>query len=167
MAQDIRFHLEPFGELAKKIRFIKEPIGRNTAPAIGLAAIYLKDISPESLMAVMPSDHAIPDADAYLMDLRLAIQGALKDYLVTFGIKPTHPETGYGYIKVDKASKVETEGLLKVDRFVEKPDLQTARSYLSDGGYYWNSGIFVWKTSKILSEIQKTSPRSPSDVERN
>ena len=157
-AQDIRFHLEPLGSLAKEIQFITAPMGRNTAPAIGLAAIYLNHLFPESIMIVMPSDHAIPDAKKFLSDLKLAIQGAKKDSLVTFGIKPNRPETGYGYIKVIKSSRTKPKSLLKVERFVEKPDLKTAKKYLSDGNYFWNSGIFVFKTSKILSELQTHLP---------
>jgi mannose-1-phosphate guanylyltransferase/mannose-6-phosphate isomerase len=157
-AQDIRFHLEPFGPLAQKIRFTKEPLGKNTAPAIGLNAIYLSQVSPESIMIVMPSDHAITDNEKFLDDLKVAIEGAREDHLVTFGIKPSRPETGYGYIKVDYSSKIKLKGVLKVECFVEKPDLETARRYVSDGGYFWNSGIFVWKTSKILSEIEKHLP---------
>jgi mannose-1-phosphate guanylyltransferase/mannose-6-phosphate isomerase len=157
-AQGIRFHLDPLGSLAKKIQFINEPLGRNTAPAVGLTAIYLSHLSPESIMIVLPSDHAIPETEKFLNNLKLAIQGAKKDYLVTFGIKPTRPETGYGYIKVTKSSKTKPKGLLKVDRFFEKPDLKTAKKYLSGGGYFWNSGIFIFKTSKILSELQKHLP---------
>jgi mannose-1-phosphate guanylyltransferase/mannose-6-phosphate isomerase len=153
-AQDIRFHIESLGPLAQSIKFIKEPVGRNTAPAIGLAAIYLHSLSPESIMIVMPSDHAIPEREKFLSDLKLSIQGAEEDHLVTFGIKPNRPETGYGYIKVANLSKKEKSKLLRVERFVEKPDLQTAMTYLSNGSYFWNSGIFVWRTSKILSEIE-------------
>jgi mannose-1-phosphate guanylyltransferase/mannose-6-phosphate isomerase len=158
MALDIRFHLESLGELAKRFKFIKEPIGRNTAPAIGLAAIYLNHLFPQSVMIVMPSDHAIPDRERFLNDLELAIQGAREDHLVTFGIKPTRPETGYGYIKVENTSSIGREGLRGVECFVEKPDLETAKKYLFNGSYYWNSGIFIWKTSKILSEIKKYLP---------
>ncbi len=157
-AQDIRFHIEPLGAWTKEIRYIKEPVGKNTAPAVGLAAVYLRHLSPESVMAVMPSDHAIPDTDKFLADLSLAIQGARDDCLVTFGIKPNRPETGYGYIKVDKNSGTKKSGLRNVERFFEKPDLQTARAYLSEGSYFWNSGIFVWKTSKILLEIKRYLP---------
>jgi mannose-1-phosphate guanylyltransferase/mannose-6-phosphate isomerase len=156
--QDIGFHLEALGAWTKEIRYIKEPMGKNTAPAVGLAAVYLRHLSPQSLMAVMPSDHAIPDTDKFLSDLELAIQGAKEDHLVTFGIKPNRPETGYGYIKVDKISGTTKSGLVRVERFLEKPDLQTARTYLTDGSYFWNSGIFVWKTSKILSEIKRHLP---------
>jgi len=133
-------------------------MGRNTAPAIGLTAIYLHRLFPESVMVVMPSDHAIPEKENFLSDLELAIQGAEKNYLITFGIKPSRPETGYGYIKADHFSKTEVKGLLKVECFAEKPDLETAKTYLSDDSYFWNSGIFVWKASKILSEIEKHLP---------
>jgi mannose-1-phosphate guanylyltransferase / mannose-6-phosphate isomerase len=163
-AQDIRFHLVPLGLQAKEIRIIKEPTGRNTAPAIGLAAMNMVRLCPESVMIVMPSDHAIPEREKFLDHLKLAVQGASKDYLVTFGIKPTRPETGYGYIRIkkrlappDPPNKPDSR-LLEVDRFLEKPDLQTANSFLSEGGYFWNSGIFVWKTSKILSEIENHLP---------
>lgn len=155
-AQDIRFHIDSLGSLAKEIGFINEPLGRNTAPAVGLAALYLNRLSPGSVMVVLPSDHAIPDPEKFLRDLKLAVQGATEDSLVTFGIKPIRPETGYGYIKV--RSKAKTKGLLKVERFFEKPDLRTAKRYLSHGGYFWNSGIFVFKTSRILSEIQTHLP---------
>ena len=155
-AQDIRFHIDSLGPLAKEIQFINEPLGRNTAPAVGLAALYLNQVSPESIMVVLPSDHAIPDADKFLRDLKPAVQGAKEDSLVTFGIKPIRPETGYGYIKV--RSKMKSKGLLKVDRFFEKPDLKTAKRYLSHGGYFWNSGIFVFKTSQLLTEIQTHLP---------
>ncbi|OGP93216.1 MAG: mannose-1-phosphate guanylyltransferase/mannose-6-phosphate isomerase [Deltaproteobacteria bacterium RBG_16_48_10] len=157
-AQDIRFHIDSLGSLAKEIQFINEPLGRNTAPAVGLAALYLNQISPASIMVVLPSDHAIPDPEKFLRDLKLAVQGAEKDSLVTFGIKPIRPETGYGYIKVRPTSKMKSRGLLKVERFFEKPDLKTAKRYLSHGGYFWNSGIFVFKASKILSELQKFIP---------
>ena len=157
-AQDIRFHLEPLGIASKKIKFINEPMGRNTAPAIGLAAIHLSHLSPESVMVVMPSDHAIPDTKGFLRDVETAVEGARADYLVTFGIRPIRPETGYGYIKTDPTAGAGLQGLLKVDRFVEKPNLDTAKAYLSDGNYYWNSGIFVWKAKKVLLEMEKHLP---------
>ncbi len=157
-AQDIKFHIGSLGPITKGVQFIKEPVGKNTAPAIGLAAIYLGHLFPQSVMIVMPSDHSIPDREKFLSDLELAIQGAKENRLVTFGIKPCRPEIGYGYIKIDSGSKTGLKDLFKVERFVEKPDLETAKKYLSDGTYFWNSGIFVWKTSKILSEFQKHLP---------
>lgn len=158
--QDTRFHLVPLGPVAEEIQFISEPVGRNTAPAIGLAATCLHRRSPDSVMMVMPSDHAIPDEKEFLRDLNLAIEGALEGNLITFGIRPTRPETGYGYIRIDQPDEPdEPDKLYAVDRFLEKPDLETAKSFLSEGGYFWNSGIFVWKTSKILSEFQKHLPQ--------
>jgi len=114
MAQDLRFHVEALGSFTKRIQFIQEPFGRNTAPAIGLAAIYLNHLSSESVMIVMPSDHAIPDTEIFLNDLRLAIQGTKGNNLVTFGIKPSRPETGYGYIKVDQSVKRTLEAFLRL-----------------------------------------------------
>ena len=181
-AQDIRFHLDPLGPVAKEIRVLAEPVGRNTAPAIGLAALCLHRLSPESVMIVMPSDHAIPDGEEFITDLEVAVRGAMQGYLVTLGINPSRPETGYGYIKIessfklnklnerdkpnkrdklnelDKRDEYNDPGLLRVERFLEKPDLQSAKAFLSEGGYFWNSGIFVWKTSEILSEIGKHLP---------
>jgi mannose-1-phosphate guanylyltransferase/mannose-6-phosphate isomerase-like protein (cupin superfamily) len=157
-AQDMRFHLDPLGSLAKEIQFISEPVGRNTAPAVGLAAMMINHLFPESTIVVMPSDHAIPDKEKFLDDLKVAIDGAKEDYLITFGIKPYRPETGYGYIKIENCSTAGMDGLFKVERFVEKPNLEAAKAYLSGGMYFWNSGIFVWKTSKILSEIAKYVP---------
>jgi mannose-1-phosphate guanylyltransferase/mannose-6-phosphate isomerase-like protein (cupin superfamily) len=157
-AQDIRIHIDSMGPMARGIRFISEPLGRNTAPAIGLAAVYLNRVSPESVMVVMPSDHAIPDAEKFLAGLRLAVEGAKEDHLMTFGIRPTRPETGYGYIKTVRSSEIESRGLFKVERFFEKPDFDTARTYVSNGNYFWNSGIFVWKTSTILLEIEAHLP---------
>ena len=90
-AQDIRFHLDPLGSLAKEIKILLEPVGRNTAPAIGLAAVFLHQASPQSVMMVMPSDHAIPTREAFLNDLRIAILGAMDGFMVTFGIKPLRP----------------------------------------------------------------------------
>ena len=165
-AQDIRFHIDSLGPLAKEIQFINEPLGRNTAPAVGLAALTLNQISPASIMVVLPSDHAIPDPEKFLRDLKLAVQGAKEDSLVTFGIKPIRPETGYGYIKARPSPKMKSKGLLKVERFFEKPDLKTAKRYLSHGGYFWNSGIFVFKTSQILTEIQTHLPSLYDSLKR-
>jgi mannose-1-phosphate guanylyltransferase/mannose-6-phosphate isomerase len=158
LAQDIRFHLDSLGPAAKKIHFIKEPVGRNTAPAIGLSAVHLRRLHPESIMVVMPSDHAIPDRETFLKDLRLATEGARRNGLVTFGIKPDRPATGYGYLRRKDLTESVGKGLFRLERFVEKPDFETAKKYLSKENYFWNSGIFVWKTAAILSEIEKQLP---------
>lgn len=157
-AQSLRFHIDSLGPIAKEIRFLNEPTGRNTAPAIGLAAISLHPLSPQSVMVVLPSDHAISNKEDFLRDLHVAVRGAEEGYLVTFGIPPSRPETGYGYLKVDRSSGEKSEGLFKVEGFYEKPDLERAKRYLSDGNYFWNSGMFVFKTSKILSEIETYLP---------
>ncbi len=138
--------------------YIVEPMGRNTAPAIGLAAIRLAEINPEAIMAVLPADHIIGEGEKFRAHLIKASKLAEKGHLVTFGIVPTTPETGYGYIKAgDKLAGEETSAS-HVERFVEKPDKQRAESYLSDGGYYWNSGIFLWKAKRILEEIKLHMP---------
>jgi len=158
LTQDIHFHIQDLGTVADKINILTEPIGRNTAPAVGLATIVLNNISPDAMMVVLPADHLIKDFEKFYQALQIGLIGAEKEYLVTLGIQPKHPETGYGYLKVDPTANIEVEGLFKVERFVEKPDLETAKTYFSHGGYFWNSGIFIWKASTILSEIQKHIP---------
>jgi mannose-1-phosphate guanylyltransferase / mannose-6-phosphate isomerase len=158
LAQDIHHHLAVLGKKASKIGIIKEPVGRNTAPAIGLAAIHLKRRDPQSIMLVMPSDHLIRDVKSFREGIRTALTGAEKDQLVTFGIKPTKAETGYGYMEVSEDPGTARSPFMKLKRFVEKPDLDTARSYVRAGNYFWNSGIFVWRVSKILSEIEHHMP---------
>lgn len=127
-------------------RFMLEPVGRNTAPAIALACLSL---SPETIVLVSPSDHVIRDKEAYRKCVERAEALAKSGNLVTFGISPTSPETGYGYIEADNEN---------VKRFVEKPDLETARKYLASGNFYWNSGIFCFKVSTFLSELEKYAP---------
>ncbi|MDI6785305.1 MAG: mannose-1-phosphate guanylyltransferase/mannose-6-phosphate isomerase [bacterium] len=136
------------------INFIIEPMGKNTTPAIAVAAIYINEIDPESTMVVMPADHIIQKKTKFLKLLKQAEKLANQGYLVTFGIKPSRPETGYGYIK---AGKKIYEGF-KVDKFTEKPDLKTAQRYLKSSNYFWNGGIFVWQTKAILQEIKKYLP---------
>ncbi len=155
LAQGIRFHLKPLGKEAESIHFIIEPVGRNTAPAIGLAAVTLHGLSPDSIMIVMPSDHAIKDTREFQQKLRCAIEVAKRDYLVTFGMKPRRPETAYGYIQSGDPAEDFNEEVFHVKRFLEKPDLKTAESLIQLGNFYWNSGIFVWKASKILKEIER------------
>lgn len=127
-------------------RFMLEPVGRNTAPAIALACLSL---DPETIVLVSPSDHVIRDKESYRKCVERAEALAADGYLVTFGIAPTSPETGYGYIEADNEN---------VKRFVEKPDLETARKYLASGNFYWNSGIFCFKVSTFLSELEKYAP---------
>jgi len=154
LAQDIRFHLKTLGKDVERIKFIIEPLGKNTAPAIGLAAITLYKVSSDSMMIVMPSDHAIRDTKAFQEKLRLALEAARQEYLVTFGIKPNRPETAYGYIHSGNPLKGSRGDVFHVERFYEKPGIKTAESFIDQGNYYWNSGIFVWKTSRILKEME-------------
>ncbi len=142
---------------------IAEPAGRNTAAAIGLAALLLNDIAPDEIMAVFPADHVILDQEAFNSSLLAAKKCAEEGYLVTFGIKPSYPETGYGYIQTDK----DTIGNLpcyKVASFKEKPDLETAKEYLLAKTFFWNSGMFVWKISNIIEELDKYLPKMMSEL---
>jgi mannose-1-phosphate guanylyltransferase/mannose-6-phosphate isomerase len=137
-------------------RSLFEPAGRNTAPAIALAAAYLMTEAADPIMVVLPADHVIKDEAQFRAHLEVAIEAAGSGKLVTFGIQPTRPDTGFGYIKV-KAQQGDLS-VCEVDRFTEKPDLATAESFLKEGGYYWNSGMFVWRASVILEQIQQHLP---------
>ena len=132
-----------------------EPAGRNTAPAIALAAAYLTASGIDPVMVVLPADHIIKDEVCFRTHLQVAVQAAKNGRLVTFGIQPTRPDTGFGYIKAQHADEMQ---VYKVERFTEKPDLATAEHFLKEGGYYWNSGMFVWRASAILAEIQHHLP---------
>ncbi|MDO4269089.1 MAG: mannose-1-phosphate guanylyltransferase, partial [Eubacteriales bacterium] len=134
-----------------------EPVGRNTAPCIGLGAVHMARKYEDAVMFVLPSDHLIKFTKMYQMILRDAAEVANKGRnLVTIGIAPDYPETGYGYIKFDPH---ETEGrAYRVERFVEKPTLETAKGYLASGEYLWNSGMFTWKVSTILENIRELMP---------
>ena len=127
-----------------------EPIGRNTAPAIAAAALQAMAGGDDPLLLVLPSDHVVRDADAFRNAVRVAMPAAEAGALVTFGIVPDAPETGFGYIQ-----SAAGEGVRQVLRFVEKPDAATAQSYLDDGGYFWNSGMFLLRASRYLEELQR------------
>lgn len=133
-----------------------EPVGRNTAPAIALAAAFLLEGGEDPVMVVLPADHMIKDEVRFRENLAIAIDAAESGKLVTFGIQPSRPDTGFGYIKVRADSK---SGIYEVERFTEKPDHATAERFLKEGGYYWNSGMFVWRASAILAEIRQYLPR--------
>ena len=157
-AFDLNLHLEDLKKDNYPFGIIAEPVGKNTAPAIGLAAIRLKKINSNSIMIVLPADHSISNEKAFIDVLKKAVQGAEKGHLVTMGIKPTRPETGYGYIKIKQGARGKGQGIFKVERFVEKPDVKTAQRYLKTHNYFWNSGIFVWKAAVILNEIKRYMP---------
>ncbi len=131
-----------------------EPIGRNTAPCIGLGAVHAAKKYEDAVMVVLPSDHLIKNNEVFVDTLKNACEIAESDNnLVTIGITPNYPETGYGYIKYDKSLAYKAG--YEVQKFVEKPDLETAKSYLADGTYLWNSGMFAWKVSTILGCFDK------------
>ncbi len=133
-----------------------EPIGRNTAPAIALAAAYLMDDGNDPVMVVLPADHIIKDEVQFREHLNVAIAAAESGKLITFGIQPNRPDTGFGYIKAHRGNV--SSDVYAVDRFTEKPDEKTAEKFLQEGNYYWNSGMFVWRASAILAEIQQYLP---------
>ncbi|MBS3805600.1 MAG: mannose-1-phosphate guanylyltransferase/mannose-6-phosphate isomerase [Oleiphilaceae bacterium] len=133
---------------------ILEPAGRNTAPAIALAALAAAEENPAELLLVMPSDHVLKDQAAFKAAVENGAKAAKDGKLVTFGIVPGSAHTGYGYIRAG----VEEDGYLNVDGFVEKPDEETARGYFSAGGYFWNSGMFLFRADRYLSELEKYSP---------
>jgi len=154
-AEQIQFQLPPSGGLGP--HFIAEPFGRNTAAAIGLAAVTLRKQFKDGIMVVLSADHFIRNTAAFLDTLRLAEAVAGKDFLVTLGAKPTRPETAYGYIEqgstLDRSSTAS-----KVARFIEKPRREAAEEYYKKDAFFWNTGIFVWKVSTILSEIHRYMP---------
>lgn len=131
---------------------IGEPFGRNTAPAIASTLQYfIQQGCEDDVVLIVPSDHLIKDIDGFNKAVELGKELAEQGYIVTFGIKPTYPETGYGYIKTEKALSVG----YKVEKFVEKPNFETAKKYLDSGNYYWNGGIFMGKISTFLNEFKK------------
>ncbi|AVO28920.1 mannose-1-phosphate guanylyltransferase/mannose-6-phosphate isomerase [Stenotrophomonas maltophilia] len=132
---------------------ILEPVGRNTAPAIAIAALQALANGDDALLLVLPSDHVVRNEAAFHAAVKQAAIAAEAGKLVTFGIVPTAPETGYGYIKAAAG-----DGVRAVDRFVEKPDLATAEQYVASGEYFWNSGMFLFKASRYLKELEALQP---------
>ncbi|RMD84800.1 MAG: mannose-1-phosphate guanylyltransferase [Candidatus Dadabacteria bacterium] len=149
-------YVEMVREHVSNAEIICEPFGKNTAASVGLAAIFLKKASPGCIMAVFPSDHCFKDEEKLIKTVLCAAEVA-KDSgaLVTIGIEPLSPNTGYGYIKL--GSKIK-EGVYRVSRFFEKPSLERAKSYLESGGFLWNSGIFVWTPDALLDGIREFLP---------
>jgi mannose-1-phosphate guanylyltransferase len=138
---------------------ILEPQGRGTAPAIGLAAIHLRRADPQAVMAVLTADHYIADTARFGQVLGAALQVARQGYLVTLGIKPSSPSTGYGYIEQGQAmGEVEGFPVFQVRRFTEKPNHETAVRMVAGGIYSWNSGMFIWQVRRILAEFERQMP---------
>ncbi len=135
---------------------LSEPISKNTAPAIILGTKYITETSKtDPIILVVPSDHKIKDTKLFIETVKAGEKIAEQGYIVTFGIKPSYPETGYGYINT---SDTKISDGFKVNKFVEKPDEKTAEKYIADGNYYWNSGIFMFKASVLLEEASKYAP---------
>jgi mannose-1-phosphate guanylyltransferase len=145
-----------------------EPIAKNTAPCIGLAAMHIKKKYEDAVMVVLPSDHLIKYNEIYIDTIKEAIGVAKEDKnLITIGITPSYPETGYGYINFGRdESDIKRNNVYRVKRFVEKPNLDTAKEYLASGRYLWNSGMFVWKSSTILDSFGKLMPEMYNGLEK-
>lgn len=147
-------------ELPKE-NVIAEPVGKNTAPCVAVSAKIINSKSKDSVIITLPADHLIENQKEFE---HLFLKGAKfafeNEALLTFGITPTRPETGYGYINYDKSK--ENNGVYRVKRFVEKPDLETAKEYLERGDYLWNSGMFIWRSDIILEEVKKYLPETHS-----
>lgn len=138
---------------------IVEPSGRGTAPAIGLGALHVRRRDPDGVMAVLSADHSVERPDLFCRQLVVGETMARQGYLVTLGITPSGPATGYGYIEGGELIfSAEEERVFRVRRFVEKPDLQRAREYLAAGGFFWNAGMFVWSAESILRELSRFEP---------
>ena len=163
---DIKLQLEKISE--EKSPILSEPLSKNTAPAIAVGIKYLVGSKKEDpVVIVLPSDHLIKEGDAFLRTVKKGFQLAQKGFIVTLGITPSNPDTGYGYIETSEEEELTklTAGALKVSKFKEKPDLQTAKQYLEHGGFYWNSGIFIFKASVFLSELKKYAPKIHTNLE--
>lgn len=147
-------------------RVIGEPVGRNTAPAIALAAHLLVADDPDAVMVVLPADHVVSDDAAFRAAVDLAVRAALTTRgLVTLGIRPTRPETEYGYVRVGGESAL--PGVHEVEGFTEKPDLEAAQAFLVGGRHLWNSGMFIWRADRFLDEVAARLPdvhRALADV---
>jgi mannose-1-phosphate guanylyltransferase len=144
-------------------QILDEPVGRNTAPCIGLAALHIRRVDPDAVMIIIPADHTIQKDEEFLRILSVAVQTAQESRsLLTIGIHPTHPETGYGYIQIHNDEGEHNpyygRGVLRVKTFAEKPNIQTAERFLESGDFLWNSGMFVWRADVILAEIQRCLP---------
>jgi mannose-1-phosphate guanylyltransferase len=155
-------HVESLQQQAPQVpahNFVVEPEGRGTAPAIGLAAVHLCQRDEDATMAVLTADQHIADTARFRASLEAAAQVAAQGHLVTLGIRPTEPATGYGYIK--QGARHADAGdfqVYSVDRFAEKPDLETARSMLASGEYAWNAGMFIWRVQRVLAELERHMP---------
>jgi mannose-1-phosphate guanylyltransferase len=147
---------------------IVEPLGKNTAPCIGLAALILERINPEAAMVVLPSDHHIARPEAFQETLLAAVQAARKGpYLITLGIKPTYPETGYGYLEQGpERMQAVNYPVRQVKAFHEKPDRSRAEVMIQSGRFFWNSGMFIWTVSSILDQMARLTPEMYREIRK-
>jgi mannose-1-phosphate guanylyltransferase/mannose-6-phosphate isomerase len=145
---------EQLRESRVSAKCVLEPVGRNTAPAAALAAFLVAESNPDTVLLIMPADHVIRDVPAFHAAIKSGLEAAADGQLVTFGIVPTHPETGYGYIK----AKLDGSVAVPVEAFVEKPDLKTARTYVEGNEHFWNSGIFLFGVRAYLDALQAFAP---------
>ena len=143
---------------APRAAILLEPVGRNTAPAIAAAALQATAEGDDPLLLVLPSDHVVTDQAAFHAVVREALAAAEGGALVTFGIVPDAPETGFGYIQAEAGEEGAGDSVRTVRRFVEKPDAATAAQYLAEGGYFWNSGMFLFRASRFLAELERHAP---------
>ncbi len=141
----------------ESLSIILEPVGRNTAPAVACAALSIIQQKDDPVLFVLPADHIIRDTQTFAQAVETGTLLAEQGKLVTFGIIPTAPETGYGYIKASDRLQTDSPAF-QVDRFVEKPDLNTAKDYIASGVYYWNSGMFMFKASRYINELEQFAP---------
>jgi len=149
--------VEQLREIHQDATFILEPVGKNTAPALTMAALFTQANLPDNtIMVMMPSDQTIQDEEAWLKAMQAAIEQATLGGIVTLGVTPTHPETGYGYIQ--KQGTANTNHAFAVAKFTEKPNQETAQQYIDSGEYFWNSGVFVLQPNTWLTAIQESSP---------
>lgn len=143
--------------LKDESQIIGEPAMRNTAPCIAYACHKLKSLNPNAVMVIAPSDHLIQETDLFVKSIALSLEAATANgALFTLGIKPSRPDTGYGYIRLSARDAIGE--FMKVDEFVEKPDLATAEKYLQSGEYLWNAGIFIWKAEQLVKELEQHRP---------
>ncbi|NPB09709.1 MAG: mannose-1-phosphate guanylyltransferase/mannose-6-phosphate isomerase [Thermodesulfobacteria bacterium] len=158
--EDYKFHVMDHLSEIEGFHLLCEPCGRNTAPAIAYGLRYAAEVlkcAPEETFLICPSDHLIQPDEEFARCVQAAEEVANQGFLVTFGVKPHRPETGYGYIKRGEPLETSIEAY-RVDRFTEKPDLETAKAYLAEGGYYWNAGIFLFSRQTFEEELAQHAP---------
>ena len=145
---------EQMRAIDKAAQIVLEPEGRNTAPAVALAALLAEEQGKDSMLLIMPADHVIVDIDAFQSAVNLGVTAAADGKLVTFGIVPTGPETGYGYVEAEPSGSA----VVPVESFVEKPDIETAKKYIAGGHHFWNSGMFLFSASTYCAALKQFEP---------